>query len=144
MQTFVFLLVLFAAFTHASWNFFSKKISGNFTLFWFGLTIVNILLLPYTVYQIGISGFPTDALPFILISVYFSQPVLFYSHVFLQKGDISTAYPIARGIGVAGTAFISILFLNETVTISGGLGIAAILSGVLFIGLSRIKGQKIP
>ena len=63
---------------------------------------------------------------------------LLYSY---KKGDISTAYPIARGIGVAGTASISILFLGETVSAAGGFGIAAILSGVLLIGLSRIPGH---
>ncbi len=142
MQTYVFLLVLFAAFTHASWNFFSKKISGNFTLFWFGLAIVNLLLLPYTVYQLIKSGFAAEAIPFILISV-FAHSLYYYTLLYsYKKGDISTAYPIARGIGVAGTAAISIAFLGETVSFTGGSGIAAILAGVLLIGLSRIKGQQ--
>ena len=141
MQTFVFLLVLFAAFTHATWNFFSKKISGNFTLFWFGLAIVNILLIPYSIYHISKTGIPFNALPFIVIST-LSHSLYYYTLLYsYKKGDISTTYPIARGIGVAGTAFISLLFLNETVSFSGGFGIASILTGVLFIGLSRAPGQ---
>ena len=141
MQTFVFLLVLFAAFTHASWNFFSKKISGNFTLFWFGLAFVNILLIPFSVYFIVKSGFTTESLPYIMISVV-SHSLYYYTLLYsYKKGDISTSYPIARGIGVAGTAFISLFFLNETVSFNGGAGIAAILTGVLLIGLSRVKGQ---
>ena len=142
MQTFVFLLVLFAAFTHASWNFFSKKISGNFTLFWFGLAGANILLIPFSVFFIYRSGFSSAAAVFIFISaaahsLYYWT--LLYSY---KKGDISTAYPIARGIGVAGTALISVLFLKETVSLNGGLGIGAILAGVFLIGISRIPGQK--
>ena len=141
MQTFVFLLVLFAAFTHALWNFFSKKISGNFTLFWFGLAIVNLLLIPFSLYQIIKSGFQAEALPFIMISAS-AHSLYYYTLLYsYRKGDISTAYPIARGIGVAGTAFISILLLGETVSFTGGFGIAAVLSGVLLIGMSRIPGQ---
>ena len=141
MQTFVFLLVLTAAFTHASWNFFSKKISGNFTLFWYGLAIVNLILLPFSAYHIITSGFNSGAFPFIIISV-LSHSMYYYTLLYsYKKGDISTAYPIARGIGVAGTASISILFLGETVSAAGGFGIAAILSGVLLIGLSRIPGH---
>jgi len=142
MQTFVFVLVLFAAFTHALWNFFSKKISGNFTLFWFGLAIVNLLILPYTTYQLFKSGFVTEAIPFILISI-IAHSLYYYTLLYsYKKGDISTAYPIARGIGVAGTALISIYFMGEAVSFSGGAGITAILSGILFIGFSRIAGQK--
>ena len=143
MQTFVFLFVISAAFTHASWNFISKKISGNFTLFWFGLAAANILMAPFSVFLIYKSGFSYDAIVFILISA--AAHSLYY-HTLLysyKKGDISTAYPIARGIGVAGTASISILFLGETVSLSGGMGIGAILAGVFLIGMSRIPGQKI-
>ena len=141
MQTFVFLLVLFAAFTHASWNFFSKKISGDFTLFWFGLAGANILMIPFSIYFIYKSGFSSEAVIFILISAA-AHSLYYYTLLYSYKnGDISTAYPIARGIGVAGTASISVLFLGETVSLNGGTGIAAILAGVFFIGMSRIPGQ---
>ena len=143
MQTFVFLLVLFAAFTHASWNFCSKKIQGNFTLFWFGLAGANILMLPFSVFLTFKSGFSSGSVIFILISAA-AHSLYYYTLLYsYKKGDISTAYPIARGIGVAGTASISILFLGETVSLNGGLGIAAILAGVFLIGMSRVPGQKL-
>ena len=141
MEPFVFILVLTAAFSHAVWNFFSKKVSGNFTIFWYGLLFANLLILPYTFFSILRSGFDSGGIPLLLISsivhglYYFA---LLYTYV---RGDISTAYPIARGTGVAGTAVISYFILKEVIALNAAIGIITILSGILFIGAARVKNQ---
>ena len=43
-----------------------------------------------------------------------------------EHGGISSAYPIARGTGVAGTALIAYFCLNEAITLIGLLSIASI------------------
>ncbi|MDX9800035.1 MAG: GRP family sugar transporter [Spirochaetia bacterium] len=143
MNTGVFLLVLIAAFTHAIWNFFSKKVSGNFTIFWYGLLSANLLLLFYTVYSIAAFGIDSRGFIFILVSAAahgFYYLSLLYTY---ERGDISTAYPIARGTGVAGTTLLSFFLLKELITTLAAFGIASVFSGIIFIGLSRVKNQKI-
>ncbi|MCP5515530.1 MAG: EamA family transporter [Spirochaetales bacterium] len=142
MNTGVFLLVLFAAFTHAVWNFFTKKVSGNFTIFWYGLVAVNLLMLIYTVYSVITFGIESRAFIYILVSaaahgLYYLALLYTYS-----RGDISTAYPIARGTGVAGTTMLSFFLLKEIIEPAAAIGIIAVFSGIVFIGLSRIKNQK--
>ncbi len=141
MHSFVFFLVLFAAFTHALWNFFTKKVSGNFTIFWYGSAFTNALLFVYTLYYLSRTGIDYSGIIFILIS---ATAHGFYYLAFLytyEKGDISTAYPIARGTGVAGTAIISFFLLREIITPLAAFGIALVFSGIIFIGLSRSSSQ---
>ena len=141
MQTFVFALVLTAAFTHAVWNFFSKKISGDFTLFWYGLAFANLLLLPYSVFYIASFGIDWSGFYLILLSAFFHGLYYFFLLYSYARGDISTAYPIARGTGVAGTVVAACIILGETVTLTAAGGIILIISGILSIGISRIRNR---
>lgn len=136
MSSLVFFLVMLAAVTHASWNFFSKKISGDLTSFWIGSMCVDLVLLPITIYIISKQGFNfTGAIPILISaiahSVYYFT--LFSSYKF---GDISAVYPIARGSGIAITTLIAICFLQDEISNRGLMGIALIISGVLLIGFS--------
>ncbi len=45
------------------------------------------------------------------------------------KTDISIAYPIARGIGVGGTALVAIWLLHEVISTKGAAGILLICIG---------------
>lgn len=140
MNLFVFLLVLLSAFTHALWNFFAKKASGNFPVLWNGLWIANLVLLPYSLSTIIDSGFPLSAMPFMLGSgiahaFYFLTLARAY-----EKTDISIAYPVARGVGVGGTTLAAVWLLGEVVSVKGAAGILLICIGVLTIGL---VGRKI-
>ena len=137
MSSFVFFLVILAAVTHASWNFFSKKISGNLPCFWLGSMLVNLLLLPFTVVIICKNGFSFRGAVPILISATshcFYYITLFNSYKF---GDISEAYPIARGTGVALTALIAVFVLNDYVSALGWAGIILIVVGIIAVGISQ-------
>ena len=129
MKLFVFLLILLSAFTHALWNFFAKKASGNFPVLWNGLWIGNLVLLPYSLLLIINTGFPLSAMPFMVGSgvahaLYFFTLMRAYA-----KTDISIAYPIARGIGVGGTALVAIWLLHEVISTKGAAGILLICIG---------------
>ena len=54
-----------------------------------------------------------------------------------EHGDISLAYPIARGSGVAGTALGSIFLLREPLSAVGATGIASVCAGVFALGFQR-------
>ena len=143
MQTFVFSIVLVAAITHALWNFAAKKVSGNITVFWYGQYIVAIVHFAFTVYLVATTGFNSEGLPFLLIS---AASHFFYNIGFLytySKSDISSVYPISRGTGVAGTAIFSYFFFHETISPIAAMGIAAVFTGIMFIGFSSYKSRKL-
>lgn len=143
MDTLVFCIVLTAAFTHALWNFAAKKVSGNFTIFWYGHYIVTILHFSYTAYLLATIGFNREGLPFLLVSSvsHFAYYITFlYTY---SKGDISSVYPIARGTGVAGTSLVSYFFFHETISPLAAAGIASVFTGIMFIGFSSVRSQRL-
>ena len=137
MNIYVFLLVMFAAFTHASWNFFSKKASGNLKIMITGLWFVNLTLLPFSVYHIFTFGINPGIFLYALITG--SSHVLYYWSLVsgYRCGDISTVYPVARGVAVFGTALCAFFFLKEDISIVGGIGVAVIAAGVILISARR-------
>jgi drug/metabolite transporter (DMT)-like permease len=54
-----------------------------------------------------------------------------------RRGEISLAYPIARGSGVLGTALGSMLWLREPVSTVGAVGIAGVCAGVFALSYQR-------
>jgi len=128
---------------HALWNFAAKKVSGNFTVFWYGHYIVSALHFIYTAYLLATIGFNREGLPFLLIS---ATAHLVYYIMFLytySKSDISSVYPIARGTGVAGTSLVSYFFFHETISSVAAMGIASVFTGIMFIGFSSYRNQKL-
>ena len=142
MSTMVFFLVLLAAVAHASWNFLSKKISGNLPIFWLGSMCINMVLLPFTIVIICRDGFNWHGAAPILISASFHccyYITLFNSYKF---GEISAAYPISRGTGVALTALVAVFALHDYVSSIGWCGIILIVSGILTVGLSNTMTKE--
>ncbi|MCL2792011.1 MAG: DMT family transporter [Spirochaetaceae bacterium] len=143
MDTLVFLLVIFAAFTHALWNFFSKKVSGNFTIFWYGVMFANSILFMYTIYLFITNKIEFVAwVPIIVSGVAhgFFYVTMLYAY---SKGDISSVYPISRGTGVIGTAILSYFFLKEIITTPAAFGILTVCVGIILIGFSKLKNQNV-
>jgi len=144
VSPFVFALVLTAACTHALWNFFSKKISGNFTVFWYGVVISNAVLFIYTLYSFftaGIDG--RGLLPAAVSAAAHAGYFIALCYNYSQGGDISTVYPIARGTGVMGTALLSYAVFAEHIPPFAALGIAAVCAGIILMALGGLAHTRI-
>jgi drug/metabolite transporter (DMT)-like permease len=142
MTLIIFLLIICSAFLHATWNFAAKKASGNYYVIYLGLGISTILFFPFLFTLSATDIFNNRAYPYVLATgtihaVYFFALARAYEH-----GDISSAYPIARGTGVAGTALTAYLFLNESITLFGLFGIASISLGTLFVGWKHAEQKE--
>lgn len=142
MPLFAFLLVILAATLHALWNFAAKKVSGNLSVIWIGLVLATIAIIPFLFFLSPEQIFVTKAWPFILATgiihaVYFFAVAKAYEH-----GDISIVYPIARGSGIAGTAIIACLLLQEKISPVGTVGILLISLGTLLLGLTNIHQKR--
>ena len=137
----IFVLTLISGILTATWNFFSKKKSGDYSVMVTGLLISHLTILPVTLVLIMIHGLDPHAIPVILASGFFAglNTLLL---VFMYEGsDISMAYPVTRGTGVMFIAILSSIFLGEQISHLAIAGIFLVLLGVFLFALSR--GRKL-
>jgi len=139
MSLTVILLIAVSALFHALWNFAAKKASGNFYAVYLGLVMSCIVFFPALFLIPASEMLKTRAYPYILASgavnaVYFFALARSYEH-----GEISMVYPIARGIGIAGTALLAYLLLGERASPLGIAGILAISAGIVLTGCQHLR-----
>jgi drug/metabolite transporter (DMT)-like permease len=124
------LLVLSSALCHASWNFLLKRsehkvaflgmagIVGSLTLL---LPAVSVVVLS----GIGMSAIALGCVTACLHGVYGLSLARGY-----RLGDLSSVYPVSRGVGLALIPVAAVLLLDETISGWAVLGIAMIAMGV--------------
>lgn len=136
MNNVALILVICAAFAHASWNLLLKqiKISGTGVVWLFSLLTALIY-------------FPINAYLFIENEVTFSGTTLLFLggtfvlhmvyYLLLQQGyrfgGLSTIYPLARGTGPMLATLIAIVFLGEQPTALALLGAGLVVFGVFLL-----------
>jgi drug/metabolite transporter (DMT)-like permease len=130
------LLVLTAAITHATWNYFSKRAAliGAPFLFW-SSAISMVLYAPWAAWVARDGAMPWS-MPVIGFLVAASLLHLVYSFT-LQHGykvaDLSVVYPIARGTGPLLSSLGAYLLLAELPGLLRLLGLAGVVAGILLI-----------
>ncbi|SHH53344.1 DMT family transporter [Marivita hallyeonensis] len=142
-----FLLVLAAAFCHATWNVCVKRISGGPELIWLFSLISVILYLPVALWII-VTEDPIFGPPQILFTA--GSAVLHLGYFLLlqtgyRKGDLSLVYPIARATGPLLSTSFAVMFLGEHVTLQMAVAAAIIIGGVLMLsGGVKPGATKVP
>ena len=119
MTIIALLLVFTAAFCHATWNFYVKKIGGGPELIWLISFLSILIYLPIVIY-IFWAGVPTFGL--MEITFLFGSSVLHTVYFMLlqrgyRHGDLSLVYPLARSTGPIISVIFAVLFLNEAVSL---------------------------
>ncbi len=135
-MTFVgFGLVLAAAFCHATWNFYVKRINGGPELVWLFSAISVVLYLPVAAYiLITVSAsFGPWQIAFILGSTVLHLGYFLLLQQGYRRGDLSLVYPVARATGPLLSATFAVAILGETITYQAAAGGIAIIVGVLFL-----------
>ncbi|MGZ5239042.1 MAG: EamA family transporter [Caldimonas sp.] len=126
--------VLLAALLHASWNALVKSGSDKAL----DMALIHVLGCGVGLALVLAVGLPrTEALPWLAASVvihigYYVTVVGAYQH-----GELGFAYPIMRGTAPLLVALLSGRLIGEHLPLAAWLGVAAISSGVLLIGLTR-------
>ncbi len=144
MSAFGLALVLAAAFCHATWNFFVKRINGGPELIWLFSLVSSLLYLPLAIGVIIVARpeFSSWQIVFILGS---SALHLLY-FVFLQtgyrKGDLSLVYPTARSTGPILSTSFAVLVLGEVVTPQMAIGAGIIIFGILMLTGGVRRGAR--
>ena len=129
------LLVITAAFCHATWNFYVKRIGGGPELIWLISILSNIFYLPAIIYifVVQMPTFGMVEIGFVIVSsimhvVYFMLLQRGYRH-----GDLSLVYPLARSTGPIVSLIFAVIFLNEVVTLQIIAGSMIIIFGIFFL-----------
>jgi drug/metabolite transporter (DMT)-like permease len=95
------ILLIISAFTHAGWNFISKKEHPTQAFYLVANTIGVICVLPFLVYYASlISFFPSSVWIIVVLSGFFLAAYLAALAGAYRAGDISIAYPLARSLPV--------------------------------------------
>ena len=130
------LLILAAAFIHATWNYYVKKVNGGDTYIWITSVISALVLIPPVLWFYP-NVLPTlTAMQWVFIT---ASGILHMAYAMqLQRGyaaaDLSVVYPLARGSGPLLTVFAAVLFLGERPSAVGWLGVLLVVGGAMLIG----------
>ena len=134
--SFVFLIIIFAAFCHAGWSTIVKKSENGLAMM--GITsIIEIIIFLPLLFTVPL---PTTSIWFFIFATTFLHGLYRYSVVkSYQYGDLSFVYPIARGGSVLIIGLMSILILNVDINLAGVLGIILICLGLFIISFLTAK-----
>lgn len=135
MTFFGFALVLSAAFCHAIWNFFIKKINGGPELVWLFSVLTVLIYLPFAAF-IVIDQKPVFGIWEIIFIT--GSAILHLGYFLLlqqgyRRGDLSLVYPTARATGPLLSAGFAFVILGERLTAQIGIGAVIVIIGVLFL-----------
>lgn len=128
-------LVLAAAFCHATWNVFVKRINGGPELIWLFSLVSSVIYLPLAigVYVVARPQFGLWEIVFILGSSLLHLAYFTLLQIGYRKGDLSLVYPTARATGpMLSTAF-AVLLLGETINAQMAAGAAIIIFGIFML-----------
>ncbi len=136
MTSLAILLVLSSAFTHALWNYLSKRAIGGLTFIWIFGVIEVVFFFPiflFTVYRenVVIGGIELVMLfgSAMLHLIYFTSLIRGY-----KVGDLSIVYPFSRGIGPVLSTIAAVIILHERPSPLAVMG--TVLIGIGIIGLT--------
>jgi len=132
-------LVLAAAIAHASWNLFGKQAASTGAAFfiWLIAACAAVGYLPVVIVTVIVTRPHLSGLNWLFLA---GTGVLHAGYfLFLQLGyrlgDLSVAYPIGRGTGALLAALAGVVLLGERPGAVTAAGIAAIVVGVVVIGM---------
>jgi uncharacterized membrane protein len=145
MDPIIFILVILAGVAHAVWNFFTKKTKADrVTMLWLGQLLVGTATLPITLYFSEFDELSLKCIPYVILTGVIHAFYLCLLGWSYTIGEVSTVYPISRGMGIVGTFIIASIFGIDQVSIIGMLGILSISIGIFCLGVKRgVNGNMV-
>ena len=130
MTAAAFALVLASAVLHAFWNFLLKDSRDKTAFFWGMCTLGLVVVAPLGIAAAAVDGFGWGALAFglgtfALHGVYAVALTRSYA-----DGDLSSVYPVARGMGPALVPLFAVILLDENVSGIAVVGIVLVVIGI--------------
>jgi drug/metabolite transporter (DMT)-like permease len=137
------ILVLSAAFLHASWNALLRGGADRTR----SMLMMNVTVGVIGIAMLAFSGLPSSAsAPYVVASglihlVYNALLVRMY-----RSGDLGETYPVARGSSPALIALGGSLFAGEWMNLVGSVGIGLVCAGILMLAAAkgRLHAMNLP
>ena len=129
------ILLIISAFTHAGWNFISKKEHPTQSFYLVANTIGVFCILPFLFYYRGFIPFISSSVWAIVVLSGFSLAAYLEALAGAYRaGDISIAYPLARSLPVI-MVFLLTLFLGKGQPLSAWfiIGIIIVVAGCIIL-----------
>jgi drug/metabolite transporter (DMT)-like permease len=139
LTPFSVLLVLAAAFMHASWNALLRGGADR---------AQSMLIMNVTVGVIGLAMMAFAGLPSATCAVYVVASALIhlvYNALLVlmyRSGDLGETYPVARGSSPALVALGGSLFAGEWMNLIGAAGIGLVCSGIFMLAAARARSAR--
>jgi drug/metabolite transporter (DMT)-like permease len=139
LTPFSILLVLLAAFMHASWNALLRGGADRAQ----SMAIMNATLGIVGVVLLLIAGLPaTASWAYVVASgvlhwIYVALLVVTY-----RSGDLGETYPVARGSSPALVALGGSLFAGEWMKLIGAVGIGLVCTGIFMLAAARARSAR--
>ncbi len=132
-ETLIFMLILFAALCHAGWSTIVKH-HHSFSIM--GMTsIVEIFVFTPLVFFVP---FPPLEIWYLIIASVMLHGFYRLSVVYSYKlGDLSFVYPIARGGSSLLIAMLTLIMLQDHISLLGFAGISIVCTGIFLISYSK-------
>jgi drug/metabolite transporter (DMT)-like permease len=133
-------LVLTAALIHAGWNALAKRAYDPLVFLWSSVSLASLFLAPLGIWVILAEGWRPDGAVFVLATIIVHAVYFWVLGRAYASGDLSTVYPVARGLGVALVPILAFVLLGERVSALGALGVVLVVAGIVAIyalGASR-------
>jgi len=141
LSPFSVLLVLSAAFMHASWNALLRGGADRAQ----SMLIMNVTVGVIGLVMMGFAGLPSAACAVYVVAsglihlVYNALLVRMY-----RSGDLGETYPVARGSSPALVALGGSLFAGEWMNLIGAAGIGLVCTGIFMLAAARARSAKQP
>jgi drug/metabolite transporter (DMT)-like permease len=139
LTPFSVLLVLSAAFMHASWNALLRGGADRAQ----SMLIMNITIGVIGLAMIAFAGLPSAACAVYVVAsglihqVYNALLVRMY-----RSGDLGETYPVARGSSPALVSLGGSLFAGEWMNPIGAAGIGLVCTGIFMLAAARVRSAK--
>ena len=140
MTSLALILVLSSAVGHSSWNYLAKSSKHKVVFLWLMLIASGVIYsIPFW-YRLRSHPIPTEGWPYILATAVIHSLYFSFLGMAYRRGDLSTVYPIARGTAPGLVPFVATIWLRESPSALGAIGIALVVIGIQIVslpGLSR-------
>jgi drug/metabolite transporter (DMT)-like permease len=140
MQFTAFVLIIAAAFLHATWNMFAKSSRDTVALMWWATVIGTLGFGLLLLIGPGIYFDSRSLIPFLISATaetgYFVTLVRGYS-----QGDLSLVYPISRGSAPIFTVLIGAIVMGEQLPWFGYLGVGLMVGGIYVASLQMDRSR---
>jgi drug/metabolite transporter (DMT)-like permease len=130
MTAAAFALILVSAVMHAAWNFLLKRGGNKIAFFWAMNVVGGVFVVIPAIIAAAVDGFQLWWLAFGLGTISLHGIYAFSLTKSYETGDLSSVYPISRGMGPAFVPIFAVILLDEHVSVLAACGIALVVVGI--------------